>query len=117
MEQITQLGISGLTLAILFFIVKYFVSTLDKKDTTIEALFLKNEVLMTSYQNSVNDITCKHQIIINEVTGRYQETVNKYIKDGDENRRMQTKALQDLIIAVNTMNCAVSDLNKKNDQR
>ena len=38
MEAYTQLGIAGLTLGILFFIVRYFISALDKKDGTISGL-------------------------------------------------------------------------------
>lgn len=34
----TQLGLAGATLAILFFIVKYFVATLNKKDVDITEL-------------------------------------------------------------------------------
>ena len=35
MEAYTQLGISGVTLGILFFIVRYFISAMDKKDSII----------------------------------------------------------------------------------
>ena len=37
METYTQLGIAGITLGILFFIVRYFVDTIKEKDrTTLE---------------------------------------------------------------------------------
>lgn len=37
-EQLTQLGISGLTLGILLFVVRFFVSNIDKKDAYIKEL-------------------------------------------------------------------------------
>lgn len=37
-DNITQLGVSGLTLGILYFVVKNFVKTINKKDEHIERL-------------------------------------------------------------------------------
>ncbi|MBZ5529714.1 MAG: hypothetical protein LAN71_17695 [Acidobacteriia bacterium] len=37
-EQITQLGISGITLAILFFIVRWFIQTINRKDAQISTM-------------------------------------------------------------------------------
>lgn len=39
MEQFANYGIAGITLVILFFIVKYFVAAMTKKDETIEKQF------------------------------------------------------------------------------
>ncbi len=49
MENWTQLGIAGLTLAILAFIVRYFVSALDKKDA--RNIELANKLLDLSEEN------------------------------------------------------------------
>jgi hypothetical protein len=55
----------------------------------------------------MDDSALEHRAAISEITDKYRETVNKYMKDGDESRRMQTRALQDLTVAVNTMNAIV----------
>lgn len=102
MGELSQLGISGLALAILFFIVRYFVDAMKYKDNDIKSLFGKMENMMID-----------HQVSINTITERYQTTVNQYMKDGDESRRMQTSALQNLTVAVQSMNRDVCELNKK----
>ncbi len=48
-EQITQLGISGLTLFILFFIVRYFVKALESKDKRINEMADQFRLVMENH--------------------------------------------------------------------
>lgn len=68
MNDFTQLGIAGLTLAILFFVVRYFVAAMTKKDdyiqkiTTDFTLVINNHIdhntrSLTKFGNSIDKLT------------------------------------------------------------
>lgn len=57
MENWTQLGVSGLTLGILFFIVRYFVEAMDKKDDVISSQHKDLQELTIRSINATNKFT------------------------------------------------------------
>lgn len=71
MTDYTQLGIAGLTLAILFFVVKYFISAL--KDSNKERL---------------------------EIVKSFNETINNHITMRNEQAKKETEALSALTSAI-----------------
>jgi hypothetical protein len=82
MQDYTQLGVAGATLAILFFIIRYFVASLDKKDAYIKEM-------ISEFQNHVE--------ICN----------NNFMKFGDHFAKIsgkQTQALNNLITKVEGLN-------------
>jgi hypothetical protein len=71
MTDISQLGVSGLCLAILFFIVRYFVSTIREKDLQIAKMIM--------------DFNC---------------TINNHIQHATEQIKFQNVAFQKLATAI-----------------
>ena len=49
MNELTNLGVAGVTLAILFFIVRYFVSTLTKKDEYISIITKEFSTIVSNH--------------------------------------------------------------------
>jgi len=74
-QEFSQLGISGLTLGILFFIVRYFITALKDKDCYIKQL--------------TNDFTV---------------VITNHIKHETAAMNKNTKALDNLIKVITTMN-------------
>lgn len=72
----TQLGISGVTLSILFFIVRYFISALDKKDAV--NLELTNKFIQIAEENTESRVNLKSAIETNtKVTKNMGEQLKK----------------------------------------
>lgn len=72
----TQLGISGVTLSILFFIVRYFISALDKKDAV--NLELTNRFIKIAEENTESRVNLKSAIETNtKVTKNMGEHLKK----------------------------------------
>lgn len=71
--EITQFGIAGLTLAILFFIVRYFVAALTKKDDQI--LKKDDQILeMTKmFNTTVNNHMSYSNQVLKDLTGAIQK--------------------------------------------
>lgn len=82
MDNFTQLGIAGITLAILFFIVRYFVQAMNKKDDVIEL-----------QHRELKDLTVKGM----DQTAKFTEAVNKNTEAAKESSDNLTKMMLELI--------------------
>lgn len=78
MEIFSQFGLTGLTLGILFFIVRYFVKTLESKDAYIQCLIKDHyEQMAALYQ-------------------KYEKLTSEYISEGIESRSKHEEAFNNL---------------------
>lgn len=101
MENYTQLGLAGATLAILFFIVKYFVAAMNKKDDTITDLHTKFIELSEKNIVSHNELTTSlkantesnRQVAVATKEGNDKLTamILKVIKNGSRDKRKTDK--------------------------
>lgn len=55
MQDYTQLGIAGITLGILYFIVRYFVSALRQKDVVILEAYRKINEISTKFNTTISN--------------------------------------------------------------
>jgi len=74
MQEFTQLGIAGLTLFILFFVVKYFVKAISDKDQQIKEM-------ITQFNVTINNHISHSSQAFGELTDAIKE-LTKEIKNG-----------------------------------
>lgn len=80
MDNWTQLGVSGLTLFILFFIVRYFVSALKQKDQ--QYLELTEKFIKITEDNTIEKINLKNAIDANTAATRQTaDSLTKLVMD------------------------------------
>ena len=82
MGDYTQLGIAGLTLGILFFIVRYFVSAMNKKD----------DILLRQHEE-LKELTIKGM----ETTEKFTQAVNTNTQTAKTSSDNLTKLILELI--------------------
>jgi hypothetical protein len=81
MEQVTQLGVSGLTLGILFFIVRYFVTAIKEKDLQINTMILDFNKTINNHIVHSTEQTKLQNIAFQELANAIKE-LTKEIKNG-----------------------------------
>ena len=69
MESFTQLGIAGATLLILLFVVRYFISAMDKKDTYIQSITEKFSETVNTHLANENIARQQEMKALTQVTG------------------------------------------------
>lgn len=72
MQEFTQLGIAGATLLILLLVVRYFISTTDKKDEYIKTLVSNNQENVNNFRDTVNH----HQTKFNASIDRLADSIS-----------------------------------------
>lgn len=68
MQDFTQLGIAGATLAILFLVVRYFIQAIDKKDTYITRITEQFSVTINTHLANENEARKQEMSALTQVT-------------------------------------------------
>ena len=88
-EQLTNLGVPGVSLGIIVVVVRYFITAINNKDAYIRELIKDNNV-----RNDKKDE--ESRLYYAEVADKYEKMTNSYIAEGIKSRNEHIKILQDL---------------------
>jgi len=87
MNELTNLGVAGVTLAILFFIVRYFVSTLTKKDEYISTITKEFSTIVSNHLTHAVKVEEKMADSNQEVAKALLELKNEIRQMNNNNKR------------------------------
>lgn len=77
MEQFINYGVAGATLFILFFIVKYFVAAMNKKDDTLAQQFRGMTEMSESFNKTIQNHVAHEQKAFEELSRAIKELIKR----------------------------------------
>lgn len=89
METFAQLGVAGISLGIISWVVKYFIKAMETKDSYIQLIISEN-----NKRNDVKDLAFEARY--DKITNTYQTVTQEYIAEGITSRNRHIEVLQEL---------------------